>query len=366
MKNSKERVTIYLAGGFLGSGKTTAIINACRHLISAGKKAAVITNDQGDQQVDSGYLRGLLVPNAEVANGCFCCNYDALEKHILHFNESVLPEIIFAESVGSCTDLVATIAKPFALFHPELRIVISVFADAPLLYSIATGTSCFIEESVRYIYQKQLEEADILVMNKTDLLSVNELNGLKEFISNTYEGKTILYQDSYNENDIQKWLSTAGKFHIPRSRQSLDLDYDIYGAGEAALAWLDKAIFINTANPVAVNTAIRLAENIYNKIRKAGYTIGHLKFLLDDSEGWITKISYTSGGRRNDDSASLHNTRHVSFLINARVQTTPEVLQELVTAAIHEIMMETGCRITTGKENSFVPGYPKPVHRIAK
>lgn len=44
---------LVLIGGFLGSGKTTAIVNASAQLIRDAKKVAVITNDQGDQQVDT-------------------------------------------------------------------------------------------------------------------------------------------------------------------------------------------------------------------------------------------------------------------------------------------------------------------------
>ena len=44
---------LYLVNGFLGSGKTTAIAHACKQLIQQNIKAAVITNDQGKQQVDS-------------------------------------------------------------------------------------------------------------------------------------------------------------------------------------------------------------------------------------------------------------------------------------------------------------------------
>lgn len=65
---------IYLVGGFLGSGKTTAIAKACQSLAKEGKSAAVITNDQGTELVDTIYMRSLHIPVCEVVNGCFCCN----------------------------------------------------------------------------------------------------------------------------------------------------------------------------------------------------------------------------------------------------------------------------------------------------
>ena len=108
--SSTKPFHIYLIGGFLGSGKTTAITNACLQLIEKQKKVAVITNDQGDQLVDSGYLQGLSINNAEVFNGCFCCNYNALDKHILELKNATATEIVFPgtdlrliyEISGSC------------------------------------------------------------------------------------------------------------------------------------------------------------------------------------------------------------------------------------------------------------------------
>jgi len=146
-------------------------------------------------------------------------NWNKLLLHLL-----LLPNLrlFFAESVGSCTDLVATVVKPFALRNHGVRIVISVFADAYLMHSLMKGTSCFIEEAVQYIYKKQLEEADIIVINKTDLLTEDELQYVKEIIAGSYTGKIILYQDAYNENDIHNWIELLNEFTIPIHRNSLN------------------------------------------------------------------------------------------------------------------------------------------------
>ncbi|MBS1608456.1 MAG: hypothetical protein JSS70_06805 [Bacteroidetes bacterium] len=356
-------VNIFLVGGFLGSGKTTAISNACKLLMAEGKRVAVITNDQGNQQVDTNYMRQLNIPGAEVADGCFCCNYTSLEKNITALTATLSPESIFAESVGSCTDLVATIAKPFAIFHPEFRVVISVFADAALIYSVIKGTASFINEPVRYIYQKQLEEADVLIINKTDLLSSAELNELRQVIHESYPSGTILYQDSLNRMDIINWLDTINGYTAKRSRMSLELDYDIYGAGEAELAWLDKKINIHAVKPVAMQIALQLAALIYAKIKEAGYAIGHVKLLVDDGYQ-VKKISYTTSGRGKDIVEDYFPAKEVSVLINARVRTTSSLLLDLVDQAIRETGISTGSRIITESENSFQPGYPKPLHRI--
>ena len=100
---------IHLLSGFLGSGKTTAIQQAARSLIEQGIKTGVVTNDQGTKLVDGGLFKSLDIPNREVVNGCFCCNYNDLDASITSLVEASGTEVVFAESVGSCTDIVATV-----------------------------------------------------------------------------------------------------------------------------------------------------------------------------------------------------------------------------------------------------------------
>src|SRR5882672_3988644 len=177
---------LLLAGGFLGSGKTTAIQQACFLLLKENKKVAVITNDQGEKLVDSKFINSFSIPVKEVTNGCFCCNYNDLLQNIYYFSKEINPDIIFGETVGSCTDIVATIARPLTEMHPEFEVNISVFVDTCLLHSIITGTSSFIDDSVRYIFKKQMEEADLLILNKTDLVTEAELAVVQQVIKEEY------------------------------------------------------------------------------------------------------------------------------------------------------------------------------------
>jgi hypothetical protein len=65
------------------------------------------------------------------------------------------------------------------------------------------------------------------------------------------------------------------------------------------------------SKPVAINTAFALDENIYSEIISSGCAIGHLKFLLDDNEGWIRKISFTNSGEQK----FLKNIKNATMLI---------------------------------------------------
>jgi len=351
-----------LVNGFLGSGKTTAILAACQQLMQQNLKVAVITNDQGEQQVDSVWVKSQGIPGREVANGCFCCNYDLLDYHLLSLSVSDWPELIFAESVGSCTDLIATIAKPLGMRRPEFEISISIFTDGELLAGLMEGRSMFLEESVRYIYKKQMEEADILIINKCDHLTPSQVLAIDAVIRSDYPDKIILHQNSLIENDIAHWIQQINMLPTSKIRRSIELDYDVYGDGEAKLAWLDKSIEIRTTRNDAVFSTSKIISSIFNQIHSHMLAIGHLKFFIE-SDGWHEKISFTSTNTKAEVNLPDHKTNHVRLLINARVQTEPKILERLVDATLAKAEEILGCAIVHVNKAAFKPGYPRPTYR---
>lgn len=355
---------LFLIGGFLGSGKTTAIHRACSSFLKHARKVAVITNDQGIDLVDTEFIKTAGVKAEEVVNGCFCCNYNQFADAIQALTANEHPDIIFAESVGSCTDLVAAIAKPLAKFKPEITVVISVFADAQLLYSLITGNALFLDENVRYLYKKQLEEADIVVVNKIDLIHDTELQKVKEQIEAEFPGKTMLYQNSLEENSVRNWVLTLLRFDLLNERMTLDLDYDLYAKGEAILGWLDQRILIETKDYSASSVARQLMSTIYTKIKDENYPVAHLKFLCDDGSK-KSKISYTALDEVSKEIFLIdHRTNKISVLINARIQVDSSQLEQIVSGAIQQITHQTGSKMTVDRKAAFQPAYPKPVHRM--
>jgi Ni2+-binding GTPase involved in maturation of urease and hydrogenase len=352
---------IHVLSGFLGSGKTTAIVEACRLLKAQNIPVTIIANDQGERLVDGDYFAHLGISSGQVINGCFCCNYNDLDKTIqrlsAHRKSENIPEgtpVLFAESVGSCTDLVATVLKPLLLQHPEWIPTLTVFAEARLLQMLLDhNKQSIFDDSVRYIYFKQLQEAQIIVVSKTDLIT--DKAALYSLIQAHYGEKTILYQNSFQQEDIARWLTTLDNIPFAATLPSLDIDYNRYGAGEAKLAWLDQELDIHSPSNKAQAAAMALIQ----KLSTADYPIGHLKFLLDGK----IKLSFTTTA--STDTHYPESAPTATLLINARIQTNPDHLSWMVTDAIASIQKEYDCTILTINEHCFQPGFPKPTHRIA-
>lgn len=352
---------LYLIGGFLGSGKTTAILNAAIELIAKGIQVGVITNDQGLELVDTRFIKHANIPVMEVADGCFCCNYDKLDNQIAALKESDHVEVIFAESVGSCTDMIATVVKPLQKFNKDIETVITVFADANVLPTMLLGAPLFTD-SVSYIYKKQIEEADLLVVNKIDSLSEVEFEKMKLLVGKKYPDKTTLFQNSLDESSIKKWMTALVDFKI-KTRDSLVIDYDIYAAGEEELAWLDLEIELFTSTNDAFDEGKALIKEFHEAINAEKLAIGHLKFFIDDGTQQ-EKISFTAGTQSALSGNRKASSGKVDILINARVQSDPDHLESLLLNLIQEAEKKNGYKVVQKRLSSFKPGYPRPIHRI--
>ena len=190
-----SRARYIMIGGFLGAGKTTSVAALAQHLSDAGQTVGLITNDQGRELVDTAMLRSKGFATEEIPGGCFCCRFNSLVDAAAKLTESTRPDIFIAEPVGSCTDLVATVTYPLRRIYGEEFSVapLSVLVDpvrASRIFGLAEGGQ--FSEKVTYIYRKQLEEADLIVVNKTDLLDSDALTALSANLAEEFPRAEIL------------------------------------------------------------------------------------------------------------------------------------------------------------------------------
>jgi G3E family GTPase len=354
---------IHLVGGFLGSGKTTAIIQACRILMAAGKKVGVITNDQGKYLVDTAFIKFNDIPTVEVTGGCFCCNYQELNSQIDILNDQIKPVIIFAESVGSCADLVATVINPLLKYADKIvhPLSLSVFADCRLLLRRLKGESLPYSDDVTYIFDQQLDEAGILLVNKVDLLKPEELEQLRSLVKPRWPTIDKLFISAFFQKDIFSWARLLDKETPNQIGTTLDLDYHRYANGEEHLAWLDQSIRITAPNNNFRMDFILFVQSLLDELegRRAG--IGHIKFIIHQDSG-STKISITTlADTEWMSQVPLVVREECSLLINARVEMQARQLADLIA----EKLNYSNLHFTVDTLSSFHPGEPRPTYHIS-
>jgi Ni2+-binding GTPase involved in maturation of urease and hydrogenase len=360
-------VDLHLVGGFLGSGKTTAIIGAVKVLLAQEKKVGVITNDQGKYLVDTAFFRLSDVPTVEVTGGCFCCNYDDLDKRLDQLTETVRPDVIFAESVGSCADIVATVVKPLiSLRRSDTTLTsFSVFADSRLLRMRLLGQDLPFNEDVIYIFDKQIEEAKLLVINKADLLQAGQDQELANLTRSHFPRKQFIFQDSRQPAQVLHWLEVLDL--TPHDFQSgpLEIDYVRYGAGEARLAWLDEKLVLKVIPGKSDALLIYLIGAVLGAIQEQHLPVGHLKFFIQSGEKEV-KVSFPTLTEANWENQvrCFDRADEIKLLINGRVEVKASILKDLVQAALEKVANSFQVEINQVEIDYFHPGFPRPTHRM--
>ena len=375
MSDAMAGVTVHLVGGFLGSGKTTAIRSACELLRQRGEPAAVITNDQGTLLVDTAFLRGAH-PTREVTGGCFCCRYDRLVELLAEARRDGARHV-FAEAVGSCADLVATVVRPLigSASGPVDRVSFTAMVDARVLIRLQSGEPLPWSGDVAYLFLEQLREAPLLVASKWDLVAdPPSLSASGNGSGIPVPGQTVLRQDGRTTAGVTGWVDALCDPDHPTTAAAgacdLSIDYARYGAGEEALAWLDAEVRVDAAEGGARAAAGRLVRAVVAEVSNEADAIGHVKFLIRDHL-YDVKVSHTAADETPnqtllDELRQLErlSDRWIHVVVNARAEIGAEPLQRILERAVAP--SSGGETLTIFRSATFHPAPPQPVEETTR
>jgi Ni2+-binding GTPase involved in maturation of urease and hydrogenase len=359
-----------MVGGFLGAGKTTAILRIAERLRNKGLRVGLITNDQSFGLVDTTMLGSHGFPVEEITGGCFCCKFNSLIDASKKLSTESRPDAFIAEPVGSCTDLKATVDYPLRrLYGDDYSIApLSVMVDpirAGRILGLETGQS--FSKKVIYIYRKQLEEAEVILVNKTDLLTEAKLNALLAALRNEFPAAKVMPICARTDSGFEEWIAYIEQ-SLPRTLGTMEIDYDTYAQGEALLGWLNCTAQIDASDSVDGNALLLdLAQRLGDKLHVDGIEIAHLKLTLTPDEGNDLAVANLV---RSDGRAELSHTLQEpvsagQMIVNLRAEGDPEHLRRQVSEILDMMNRERSLGLKVEHLESFRPGKPTPTHRLA-
>ncbi len=360
-------IRFLMLGGFLGAGKTTTIARLARHYQSQGHKIGIVTNDQATDLVDTNSLRAQGFDVGEVPGSCFCCNFNKLTETVGELEQSARPDVVLAEPVGSCTDLVATVVRPLQ------QLLGAKFDVAPyaVLLKPSHGSRILRGEAkggfspqAAYIFKKQLEEADAIVINRADELSAAEADDLTALLAKEHPGVPVLRMSARTGTGFDaliELLDQRGQF----GQRMMDVDYDTYAIGEAELGWLNSSLDVSAAAPFPLDDLlVDIITRLRDSLAQIDAETAHLKAIgmADGLYGVANLVSSFSPPELSLPSNG--QVKNAQLVVNARVATAPETLTDHVEQAVIKACAKRGATPTFHQTQSFRPGRPVPTHRI--
>ena len=354
---------IVFVGGFLGAGKTTLLFEAAKRLAARGVRAGLVTNDQAPELVDTAFLRTTGLKVAEVSGSCFCCNFPGMVNAMDALFDGAGVDVVLAEPVGSCADLSATLLQPLKdKKGGDVSVApISVLADPVRLQGILDGNSAGLHGSSAYIFRKQLEEADFIVLAKADTLRDGALAGR---LAAAYPMAEIFTVSARTGAGMDAWLD-AVLSRDGAGAHLIEVDYDTYAEGEAVLGWLNATYELASGGDADWKVfASTLMDALGRAFDAIPATVGHVKLALH-SGGPLLAANLTGTRETLEVRGGSLRGKAAVLTLNARAQMTPEQLEGIV----REQMANTcGAEIAakTAAFRCLSPGYPKPTHRYGK
>ena len=365
--SEQKPICMVLVGGFLGAGKTTLLANAGKRLAARGLNVGFITNDQAADLVDTAMLKETGIDVKEVAGACFCCKFDELITRTGELYASRKPDVLLSEPVGSCTDLSATVLQPIKRFFGDrFRVApFSVVVDPTRLKELFSGVESIFSSNVMYVYSKQLEEADIILLNKIDQLSAEEIDALLLQLQTRFPNAKAMAISGINGTGLDAWLDVILSSE-PAGRNILEIDYDRYADGEAVLGWLNASVKLSSNEPKAWREfAFELLRTFKGEFKTQNAEIAHLKlFISATGTGLVGNLTSTRGMPFVMVTGKSGPSSNAALLIlNARVHGTPAQLRETVERVLAALPAQK-IAVETVSLQCFSPGRPMPTHRL--
>jgi hypothetical protein len=348
-----ERPWLVLVAGFLAAGKTSLVRAAAQLLIAEGHRVAAILNDQGADLVDTAFVRGSGVAAGQVTGGCFCCRFSdlmaAADQLAAHH-----PTVIFAEPVGSCTDLSATILQVLQRDHADH------FRLAPLTVVVdpaqaRAALAADADPDVAFLFRNQVAEADLICFSKCD--RETDFPALPS-------AAPVRRLSALSGWGVGAWLHEIFSGQIAPGSVTLEIDYERYAQAEAALGWLNYRVRLRLDDPLRPAAVVGpLFELLQGELERNGVRVVHLK-AIDEAESGYVKAAVSGCGQEPAVEGQLDASpawEH-ELLVNLRAAAEPERIGEIMARAAETL---PGIKSEERME-SFRPGAPKPEYRVGR
>lgn len=168
-------IPVSVIGGYLGAGKTTLVNHLLRH--AAGRRIAVLVNDFGALPIDADLIEAATDDLISIAGGCVCCSFgsDLMAALDTLTRRDPPPEHLVIETSGVA--LPGGVARSVALVRSFAIDSVAVLCDAETVRARAADR--YMGDTIT----RQLDEADLVILNKTDLVAENKLDPLRRWLA---------------------------------------------------------------------------------------------------------------------------------------------------------------------------------------
>ena len=363
-----KRIKVLFVGGFLGAGKSRILGAIARRLINDGLNVGLISNGGKGHTVQSVVEQAFGMPIAEMAGGCFCARFndlvDSTDK-ILDQN----PDVLLCEPVGSCADIVASIITPLKQFYGATFQILPfmMVLDPERAYELLINQQVQgISGDLLDMYRAQAEEADMLLINKADILTEGEIAIMLKNSSVLYPDTKVIAVSALRGDGIDELVDMILNYRGEAGRVMHDIESAEQKSSSSCVGWLQTTVSISAENGFKASEFLwMLSEQVKTEMATKNHNIMHLKAVIK-SESRMVGFNLHRFTQDPEIEGDINGITMGVLVLHARMSLEPGVLGGLIIRTITRAVAAVDGQLEFVQFQSFLPHYPCPRQRICQ
>ena len=338
-----DKIRFMVVSGVLGAGKTTTMIALAEHMNKTFGETAIIANDLGANLVDTNLTQTSGCTVAEIASGCICYQMDNTVDQIRRLRDKDGAVFVMSDipgcGVGALDHVYHRLAtdnadeftlSPFTVVvDPErLRMIMPERADINL------------PEELVYLLKLQLEEADLVVLNKADLLAPEDVERYVDFLHAACPDIPVMVISALERTGIEELAEFIATHETALKNFSVRNNQEFADA-EAKLTWYNRRLYLKTndGGKIDCNAVVDdLIESIRMGLIEKKRNVPHLKTFATSGNGDFNKASLIGVDYDVEYAQQfLRPHKNLRMIVNARAVCESRPLARLMDDALDEV-----------------------------
>ena len=331
--------------GFLGAGKTTSMIAFSKCINEKYGKAAILANDLGAGNiVDADYTAASDILTTQIGGNCICYQHENLLDKL---NQLVSngATVIFSDIPGCGIGALDHVYLQLEEKEPgqfDLMPFTCIVDPERLRMIMPEEAKMNLPDEMCFLLDAQMKEADVIVLNKIDLLTEEEKEARIAFLKSEYPDVPVFAMSARTGEGVSEVVDYLMTHKAAAQHKEIGYGTDAFMAAETLLSWYNRRIFLEQRYDKNVNfneLVADLFEEIRKGLKKNNSNVPHLKAFASGESGDFVKASLIGVDY---DTVFDHRLKKqysaMSLIINARAAADSQVMAEVVEDALDTIM----------------------------